>query len=148
MIAHWPAAIRRPGLVQDPCHVMDFMPTFCDLAGTAYPEEHFGRRVLPCEGRGFAPALHGDILPARGPLCWELNGCRAVRQGKWKLVSQGPPRSHVGVQVSPGGERWELYDMEADRSERLDLANELPGRVDSLAALWENWRTRCEGDLS
>ena len=51
----------------------------------------------------------------RGPLFWEHEGNAAVRVGKWKLVRKFP---------GP----WELYDMEADRTEMNDLAAQHPDK--------------------
>ena len=129
MIAHWPAAIRQPDLVHDVCHVMDFMPTFCELAGAEYPSEYEGRQVLPMEGRSFAPVLRGETLAERSPLFWQLRDCRAVRDGTWKLVTQGGA--------------WELYDMEVDRCELSDLSARFPDRARELADMWDTWYRRC-----
>src|SRR5262249_46307544 len=40
------------------------------------------------------------------------------------------------------GAPWELYDMEADRSELHDLAARHPERVKELVAKWEAWAKR------
>ena len=63
----------------------------------------------------------------RGPLFWEHEGNRAVREGKWKITA-----------VSPAGE-WELYDMEADRTEMNNLAAAQPERVKRMAVQWAQW---------
>jgi arylsulfatase len=63
----------------------------------------------------------------RGLLFWEHEGSRAVRDGKWKITA-----------VYPKGE-WELYDIEADRTEQVNLAARYPERVKRLAAQWEEW---------
>ena len=47
---------------------------------------------------------------------WEHEGNAAVRIGRWKLVRDYP-------------RPWELYDMEADRTELHDLAAQHPERV-------------------
>ena len=47
---------------------------------------------------------------------WEHEGNAAVRIGKWKLVKRYP-------------RDWELYDMDADRTELHDLAAQQPERV-------------------
>jgi arylsulfatase len=64
------------------------------------------------------------------PLFWEHEGNRAVRDGDWKLVAEGP------------GAPWELYDLKADRTELHDLAAQQPARVRELAAAWEAWARR------
>ena len=35
--------------------------------------------------------------------------------------------------------RWELYDVEADRTELRDLAAEMPEKVAELEAAYERW---------
>ena len=56
-----------------------------------------------------------------------------MRQGKWKLVSR-----HGG-----GNDAWELYDMEADRTELTNLAEKEPERTKQMIALYDAWATRC-----
>ena len=53
-------------------------------------------------------------------------GNRAVRDGKWKLVSK---------YMDP----WELFDMEADRTEMRNLAAERPEVAARLAAAYDAW---------
>jgi arylsulfatase len=50
--------------------------------------------------------------------------------GRWKLVRKYP---------SP----WELYDMEADRTELHDLASQQPERVAEMVAAYDAWAARC-----
>ena len=50
-----------------------------------------------------------------------------VRDGKWKLTA-----------MNPKGD-WELYDMEADRSEMHNLAAAYQDRVHRLANAWDQW---------
>ena len=77
-----------------------------------------------------APLLRGDSREGHKAIYWEHEGNRAVRQGKWKLVSK---------RSAPENGRWELYDMEADRTEMHDLAKENPNRVAHMSKLWFAW---------
>ena len=52
-----------------------------------------------------------------------------MRVGQWKLV---------GVNKKP----WELYDMEADRTETNDLASSNPDKVKELDAIYQKWADR------
>ena len=50
-----------------------------------------------------------------------------MRDGKWKLVAKGARGP------------WELYDIEADRTELKDLAETHPDRAKKMAEHWEAW---------
>jgi len=132
LIAHWPARIRRKGdLEREPGQLIDILPTCLDAAGAAYPAERGGLPVRPTEGKSLLPAFEGRPIEREG-LFWEHEGNRAVRQGEWKLVAKGPAGA------------WELYDLEADRTELHDLAAAEPDRVRRMAAGWEAWARRSD----
>lgn len=130
LIAHWPAGIFRGGeLERQPAHLIDIMATCVAVSGAKYPEQLNGQSIYPLEGKSLLSAFDDKPL-GREALYWEHEGNRAVRAGKWKLVAKG--------RKGP----WELYDMEADRTELNDLAAVEPERVNQLAALWETWARR------
>ena len=39
-------------------------------------------------------------------------------------------------------EKWELYNMETDRTEMHDLAEELPEKVAEMKQMWNEWAER------
>jgi arylsulfatase len=130
LIVSWPAAIRDPGRFRhQPGQLPDILATCLDAAGVAYPRAYDGRSILPLEGQSLRPALENRPVRRDG-LYWEHEGNRAVRVGAWKLVAKGP--------AGP----WELYDIEADRTESHDLAAAQPGRVRELATRWAAWAVR------
>lgn len=129
-IARWPKTIRKGGtLCHQPAHVVDIMATVLDAAGAPYPKTRNGQPVTPLAGRSFLPLLQGKRWAGHDPLFWEHEGNRAVRAGRWKLVSNYP-------------EGWELFDIEADRTELHNLAAAEPGRVKELIALYDAWAAR------
>ena len=146
LIARWPGVIEKGRITHGVGHVIDLLPTFAELAEADYPENHNSHRILPCEGRSLVPVLNGGEMENHAALFWEFKGCRAARKGKWKIVSEGAARRHVGHAIEPGHEGWELYDMEADRCELNDLAGSYPDIVHELDGLWQDWRTRCRND--
>ena len=134
LIAHWPAGIapdRAGGLERQPSHLIDLMATCVDLAGATYPAEVAGKPLKPLAGVSLRPAFAGAPLHRPGPLFWEHEGNRAVRDGRWKLVAK---------EDKP----WELYDVDADRSELHDLAKAEPSRVRVMAAAWDAWAARSD----
>ncbi|MFZ5829913.1 MAG: arylsulfatase [Planctomycetota bacterium] len=132
LVAHWPkgiAAQRRNQLEQQPAHLIDVMATCVDVANASYPNEAGGQKIQPMEGVSLRPAFAGQSLARAQPIFWEHEGNRAIRSGKWKLVSK-----HAGP--------WELYDMEADRTELNDLAAAHPQIAQELESTWQVWAAR------
>jgi arylsulfatase len=128
-IVHWPRGISAKGEWRTQVsHLVDLMPTCVELAGATYPTEFRGQKIQPMEGKSLLPAFAGKE-PADRLLFWEHEGNRAVREGKWKLVALN-------------GRGWELYDMEADRTELHDLGGKMPDKVRDLTAKWEEWARR------
>ncbi|MBW3541831.1 MAG: arylsulfatase [Planctomycetes bacterium] len=130
LIVHWPAGVaaeRRGRFVRDPGHLIDIMATCVDVSGAAYPQE---REIVPLEGISLRPAIEGKALAREQPLFWEHEGNRAIRAGHWKLVANGPEGA------------WELYDVDADRSELNNLAAAYPDLAGRMARQWEEWAER------
>ena len=132
LVAWWPGVIRAGGMTRQVGHVVDLLPTCAEIAGAKYPAERAGQLLLPLEGQSLLPVLRepAALLPERGPICWKAFDNRAVRQGRWKLVKD------------QNADRWELYDIEMDRTETRDLAAEQPQRVHELTAIWDQWAER------
>jgi arylsulfatase len=134
LIAHWPAKIKRKGeLEAQPGHLVDLMATCIDVAGATYPTKVGDEMIKPMEGVSLAPAFEGRSLDRKNPIFWEHEGNRAIRKGKWKLVLKctGP---------------WELYDIEADRTEQHDAIDEQPELAKKMIAEWEAWAARSDVD--
>lgn len=128
-IVHWPAGIAARGELRTQCaQLPDVMATFLELANADYPPERNGQTVKPLEGFSLSPTFENKPH-GREVLCWEHEGNQAVRRGQWKLVKKHP------------GD-WELFDMEADRTEMHDLATGQPELVKELAAKWQAWADR------
>lgn len=145
LIVHWPAGVTHPGeLRTQVCHEIDIMPTITELAGAHYPGVYKGHQITPEAGESLVGTFANKPLPPR-TLFWEHEMNRAVRMGKWKLVSVGGlidkdkvTRRWQHYRVNP----WELYDMEADRTELHDLSEKKPELVKKMAAMWELWAHR------
>jgi arylsulfatase len=132
MIAAWPNGIVGANRWEtQPGHIIDLMPTVAELAGAAYPSQFKGNTIIPMEGVSLVPALAGKTFTRSQPLFWEHEGSKAIRDGKWKLVT-------------PPGGKWELYDLELDRNEMNNLALIFPDRVSSMTAQWTTWAKRTD----
>lgn len=133
LIVHWPEGIAPKNMwVHEPAHIMDVVPTVLAATGARYPEERAGQKITPVEGLSLLPALSGKALPER-TLAFEHQGARGLRRGPWKLV---------WGKRQPDPVHWELYDLEADRSEQTDLSAMKPELTQQLAAEWKRWAKR------
>ena len=114
-----------------PGYLPDIMATIVEVTGATYPASVDGHAVEPLEGQSLLPVFGRDTTgDDRKPMFWEHEGNAAVRIGRWKLVKRYP-------------RAWELYDMDADRTELNDLASREPERVTQIAAQYDAWATRC-----
>ncbi|HEX3599928.1 MAG TPA: arylsulfatase [Lacipirellulaceae bacterium] len=136
LIVHWPNGIakdREGKFEPQPGHLVDIMPTVRELTGAKYPKEYKGHDIQPEEGTSLVPAIAGKPLDRKQPIFFAHEGNRAIRDGKWKLVMKykGP---------------WELYDMDADRTERHNLVADEPDVAKNLIAKWDAWAKRADVD--
>lgn len=138
LIVHWPAGIKEKGaLRQQVGHVIDLMPTCLELAGASYPDTYQGHTILPFEGISLVSSFNSMETSER-TLYWEHQATRAIRRGNWKLVANNTPND------PPYTGRWELYNLEDDRTETRDLAGMFPDLVLELDSLWDLWAQRCQ----
>jgi len=136
LIAHWPTGIakaRNGAFEKTPGHLVDVMATAVDLAGAKYPAMRDGSAIEPMQGISLRPAFEGKALSRPQPIFWEHEGNKAVREGKWKLVQR---------HKLP----WELFDMEADRTEQNNVIAQHPEIASKLQAAYAEWAARTYAD--
>jgi arylsulfatase len=128
-IAWLPKHIKAGAITDGIGHLIDLAPTFYELAGAIYPETYQGVATNPLPGKSLLPVLYGQqaVVERGNPLFWERAGNIAVREGKWKLVSIYPEN------------KYELYDIESDRGENHDLAEQYPDIVNRLKTQYAAW---------
>lgn len=131
LIVHWPKGIGKADRwVRTPVHLMDYMPTLCDVAGAKYPEKFNGNQITPSEGVSMKPVFDGDDKLPERTIFFDHFQSSAIRKGGWKLV-RGNNRYKKRT--------WELYNIDEDRCETRDLINDEPEKAKALEAEWEIW---------
>jgi len=115
-IAWWPGKIPSNQISDEILTIMDLLPTIALLAGAIIPRD----RII--DGKNIWPILSG-VPGARSPydryFYYAGNWLRAVRSGQWKLHRSGE-------------NTFELYNLENDISEQVNLALEYPHIVQEL----------------
>ncbi len=129
-LLRWPGVVPAGTTCGDVATQMDFLPTFCELAGIPPPEDRTldGRSLVECWTRGARKesAYNAFFYIYHGAL-------HAVRQGDWKLHLY---RGRDGVE-----EVCELYNLREDLGETTNVASAHPERVERLRALADAART-------
>jgi arylsulfatase len=133
LIVRWPKGLDVPqdSFCDTVGHVIDIMPTCTELAGAQYPDKHSGKDIHPYQGESLVPTFSGRDV-TRETMYFEHQANRAIRMGKWKLVSKGTNKEPY---TSP----WELYDLEKDRTELNDLSKRHPDIATKLEKMWHEW---------
>jgi arylsulfatase A-like enzyme len=136
LIVRWPGHVPA-GRVDDQTIMggVDFFPIFCTLAQAHLPENE------TFDGEELSRAFLGSSVARKRPLLWEYGRNAtfnypkgrdrspnvALRDGKWKLL------------VNADGSQVELYDLETDKAERLNVAeqnSEVAKRLSETALQW------------
>jgi arylsulfatase len=139
LIVQWPKGIKAKGQLRTQAgHLIDIMATCVDIAGLDYPTQLNGNNIQHFEGKSLLPAFTNKKI-ARDFIFWEHEGNRAIRAGKWKLVSK---TQKAKVFTASDENSWELYDLESDPAETKNLAAIFPEKVKTLSALWEKEASR------
>lgn len=130
MIAHWPKGIKQPkgSITTQMGHVMDIMATCLDISGTEYPAEYNGHKIIPLAGQSLDPIFKTGMRKGHNELCFEhFNEKALIDASGWKIVWPNNKKS------------WELYNLNEDRSEIHNLADQYPDKVKDMVARYEEW---------
>jgi arylsulfatase A-like enzyme len=129
-IMHWPAGIEVKNVIRNQvAGIIDIMSTIVDISGAEYPEIYNGNAIKPMEGQSLIASARFDENIERNAYYFEHEWNRYIRKGKWKLVALW-------------NGKWELYDMETDRTETTNLASQFPELVENMIKDWEAWAWR------
>jgi arylsulfatase A-like enzyme len=128
-IVSWPGR-AKPGKIDAPVHITDWMPTFAALAG--YRSE----RDLKWDGANLLPLLTAHTPPAERTLYGVAPGWRAqaVRRGDWKLIVHAPVAANAKKQTAAAPAREELYHLAGDPGETKNLAAARPETLAQMRA--------------
>jgi len=142
LIAYWPKGIKDKGGIRTQySHVIDLLPTTLDLIGIKAPDEIRSVKQQPIEGTSLAYSIDAANAPTRHTeQYYYIFGSRSIYKDGWK-AELAYPNSFItgnGVSKQPFDENaWELYNLNDDYTERIDLAKKYPEKLAELKAEFE-----------
>ncbi|MCG8701786.1 MAG: sulfatase-like hydrolase/transferase, partial [Bacteroidales bacterium] len=124
MIVSWPGGLLQKGKTDYISSFYDVLPTICDVAGIEIPND--------VDGKSFLPIMKGKEVEEPLPhYYWEFHakgGQQALRMGKWKALRKNLKKKGLVI---------ELYDLEADSTEKKNVADQHPDVVKQIEKIME-----------
>jgi arylsulfatase len=134
LVVHWPAGLppTSAGTMRHQFHhVSDLVPTILEIADVVLPDTVNGVAQMPLHGTPMTYTFTEPTAPTRKLVQhFEMLGHRGIVADGWKAVTLHDARTSLDDDV------WELYDIDADFSETVDLAESHPDKLRDLIALW------------
>ncbi|MGN0153669.1 MAG: arylsulfatase [Lachnospiraceae bacterium] len=133
-----PLIIRYPKLITDKGgirrqfnHVSDITPTVLEVLGFEKPEIIKGVPQKPMEGISFAKTFKDEYAKTnKNVQYFEMCGNRSIYKDGWKAVV-----NHA-FNKSYDDDKWELYHIDNDYSEKYDVADQYPEKLKELQEEW------------
>lgn len=105
-------------------YVSDLMPTILEVTKADNPSELETENKLPIQGISMLPQIKSnDVTLKERSFGFEIYGMTTYRKGKWKINK---------LPVPYGTNEWQLYNLENDISEQVNLANQHPEKLKEL----------------
>jgi arylsulfatase A-like enzyme len=131
LIVSWPREIRSPGMRRQFIDIIDVTPTVLDITRIQAPAIFQGVCQIPMQGRSLRATFNDPECPnPRDIQYFELWGSRSIYHSGWKAVGIHTPGTDFEQ------DRWELYHVDGDFSETLDVASQYPDRLEEMKRLW------------
>jgi len=136
---YYPKAVAAGEVSNAHMSMMDFLPTFMQIAGTEHPgaSTFRGREINEPLGVSAWPHFTGQAPTIRSEIDvvgWSRAGAGALIRGDYKIINSVPPGQR-------GTTDWRLYNLADDPGEHNDISAQHADLVAELVEEWEtNWR--------
>ena len=136
LIISWPAGISARGEIRHQYHhSVDIVPTILEITGTEMPKRNHGVAQYPLSGVSMAYTFDAapDAPTRKAVQYYAMLGTRGIWKDGWKAVAVHAPLTGKG---NFDQDVWELYNLDVDRSEAHNLAEEQPAKLRELVDAW------------
>lgn len=149
LIVHYPKLIKEQGGIRNQYgHVIDIFPTIEEITGARHPEQIRGIKQDSIHGKSLAYSITDKEAPSRHiQQYYTIFGNRSIYKDGWKAgVAHHPNTLEIytyadekktGLVNDPDKEEWELYNLNEDFNERVNLAQKHPEKLKELKALYD-----------
>ena len=134
-LALWPGVIQAGSVYENIGLMMDWFPTFAELAGAEAPDDR------DYDGESILPVLKGEVTrKEREFLYFDGEKLECYRNGDWKLKLPFEGfRGSTGKKGVPPHDTL-LFNLKDDPGERVNLYAQNPGKVAEMVALMDAYR--------
>jgi arylsulfatase A-like enzyme len=142
LIVSYPKLIKDKGGIRTQYgHVIDILPTTLELTGINAPRQIRRIQQDAIEGTSLAYSIDDDKAASRHRVqYYYIFGSRSIYEDGWKAELAYPNNLITGIVKGdkPFDENaWELYNLNEDYTERVDLAKKYPEKLVQLKALFD-----------
>lgn len=150
-IVHWPKGIKSKGQIRNHyAHAIDMVPTVLECLGIEAPEQIRGVTQSPIEGVSFAHTFNDAKAESKHHTQYfEMFAHRSIYHDGWRAVCPFPGTSFKEAKAFFGAltlteeklreldaKGWELYNVEKDYSETVNLAAKNRDKLIEMIAMW------------
>ena len=134
MVIHWPEGIKAKGEVRNQYHhAVDLVPTILECIGIQMPDSFRGVKQHPLSGVSMKYSFEKDGPTKKQRQYYAMLGTRGMWADGWKAAAIHAPLTNKGHFDK---DEWELYHVEKDRSESINLAKDQPAKLKELIDAW------------
>ena len=140
LVVHWPKGIKAKGEIRTQFHhVIDIVPTILEATKIPEPKVVKGIPQKPIEGVSMRYSFDdATAKDRRTTQYFEMLTNRAIYDDGWVAASRfGVPWQTAGREGNFLDAPWELYNVNEDFSEAVDLAAKNPDKLKELQAKFE-----------
>ena len=151
LIAFYPKGIKDKGGIRTQYgHVIDLFPTTLEILGIQKPTAIRGIQQDSVQGTSLAYSFDDAKAASRHIVQhYYIFGNRSIYYNGWKAEAAHHPDNldfdfkgtETAVEKSFDDDVWELYNLNEDFNERVDLAKKYPEKLAELKKIWEQQAT-------
>ncbi|MBA4153800.1 arylsulfatase [Flavobacterium sp.] len=135
MVVHWPKGIQaKSGIRSQFTHVTDLAPTILEAAGLPFPKSVNGTEQIPFSGTSFMYSMDNEKAPEKHTTQYfEMFGNRGIYHNGWVACTRHSIPWVMGATLPAlKDDVWELYNVNDDFTQNIDLAASNPKKLKEL----------------